>query len=265
MEEEDTMIDLSYAKQQFDAFLDEFDREDDKIKLKIVHTYAVVDAAHEIALRMGLKQEELYLAELIALLHDIGRFEQLRQFGSFEPTTMDHAAYGADLLFGEKMMIRRFIREDSWDNVIRYAIARHSDYQLEKTGDRETDVQAALIRDADKLDNCRVKLEEPIEVLLGVDAEIVGAQDISDKIWQTCLERKSILSADRVTKMDYWVSYVAYFFDINFPATAEVILEQDYIARIVARIPYSNEDTREKMCMLRRMAEEHMEQMIRER
>ena len=36
MEEEDTMIDLSYAKQQFDAFLDEFDREDDKIKLKIV-------------------------------------------------------------------------------------------------------------------------------------------------------------------------------------------------------------------------------------
>lgn len=113
MEEEDTMIDLSYAKQQFDAFLDEFDREDDKIKLKIVHTYAVVDAAHEIALRMGLKQEELYLAELIALLHDIGRFEQLRQFGSFEPTTMDHAAYGADLLFGEKMMIRRFIREDS--------------------------------------------------------------------------------------------------------------------------------------------------------
>ena len=100
---------------------------------------------------------------------------------------------------------------------------------------------------------------------MGVDVEIVGAQDISDKIWQTCLERKSILSADRVTKMDYWVSYVAYFFDINFHATAEVILEQDYIARIVARIPYSNEDTREKMCMLRRMAEEHMEQMIRER
>ena len=101
------MIDLAYAKQQFDAFLDEFDREDDKIKLKIVHTYAVVDAAHEIALRMGLKQEELYLAELIALLHDIGRFEQLRQFGSFEPTTMDHAAYGVELLFGENMMIRR--------------------------------------------------------------------------------------------------------------------------------------------------------------
>ena len=95
------MIDLAYAKQQFDAFLDEFDREDDKIKLKIVHTYAVVDAVREIAVRMGLRQEEIYLAELIALLHDIGRFEQLRQFGSFEPTTMNHAADGVELLFGD--------------------------------------------------------------------------------------------------------------------------------------------------------------------
>ena len=257
------MIDLSYAKRQFDTFLDEFDREDDKIKLKIVHTYAVVDAAHEIAVRMGLNQEEIDLAELIALLHDIGRFEQLRQFGSFEPTTMDHAAYGVELLFGEKMMIRRFIREDSRDDVIRYAIARHSDYQLEKTGDPETDLQADLIRDADKLDNCRLKLEESIEVLLGVDAETVGAQNISDKIWQTCLERTSILSADRVTKLDYWVSYVAYFFDINFRATAEVILEQDYIARIVKRISYSNEETRERMEALQKMAEVHMEELVR--
>lgn len=257
------MIDLVYAKKQFNAFLDEFDREDDKVKLKIVHTYGVVDAAYKIALRMELKQEEVLLAELIALLHDIGRFEQLRQFGSFEPTTMDHAAYGVELLFGEKMMIRRFIPEDSWDDVIRYAIARHSDYQLEKTGDRETDLQAALIRDADKLDNCRVKLEEPVEVLLGVDAKIVGEQEISDKIWQTCMERRSVLSADRVTKMDYWVSYVAYFFDINFPATAAVILEQNYIAHIVGRIPYSNEETRGKMEMLQRMAEVHMEEMVR--
>lgn len=258
------MIDLDYAKKQFDTFLDEFDRENDRIKLKIVHTYAVVEAAREIAGRMKLPQEQSRLAELIALLHDIGRFEQLRQFDSFEPATMDHASYGVELLFGEKKMIRRFIREKDWDSVIRYAIARHSDYLVEKTGDPEMDLQAALIRDADKLDNCRVKLEESIEVMLGADAETIGAQSITDKIWQTCLEHRSILSADRVTKMDYWVSYVAYFFDINFPATAEVILEKEYIPRIVSRIPCSNEDTETKMQMLERMAVEHMEEMRRE-
>ncbi len=36
---------------------------------------------------------------MIALLHDIGRFEQLKRFDSFLPDTMDHAAYGVKILF----------------------------------------------------------------------------------------------------------------------------------------------------------------------
>jgi HD superfamily phosphohydrolase YqeK len=143
------MIDIFYAKRQFDDSLNGFDRENEKVKLKIVHTYGVVDAAHEIAVRMNLDQEEILLAELIALLHDIGRFEQLRQYDSFEPTTMDHAAYGVQILFGEQKMIRKFISEDRFDPIIRHAIARHSDYHLEKTGDQKMDLQAALLRDAD--------------------------------------------------------------------------------------------------------------------
>ena len=35
-------------------------------------------------------------------------------------------------------------------------------------------LHAKLIRDADKLDNCRVKLDETIETLLDVSAEEVG-------------------------------------------------------------------------------------------
>ena len=35
-------------------YLDEYNRADDKIHLKIVHTYGVVDAAEDIARRMGL-------------------------------------------------------------------------------------------------------------------------------------------------------------------------------------------------------------------
>jgi HD superfamily phosphohydrolase YqeK len=255
------MIDIFYAKKQFDDFLNGFDRENEKVKLKIVHTYGVVDAAHEIAVRMNLDEEEILLAELIALLHDIGRFEQLRQYDSFEPTTMDHAAYGVQILFGEQRMIRKFIPEDRFDPIIRHAIARHSDYQLKMTGNQKMDLQAALLRDADKLDNCRVKLEESIEVLLGLDAKTAGKQKISDPIWQTCLERKSILSSDRVTKMDYWVSYIAYFFDINFAATARIIQEQAYIDHIIDRIPYDNEDTKKKMDVLREMTSEYMKNL----
>ena len=87
-------------------------------------------------------------------------------------------------------------------------------------------LHARLIRDADKLDNCRVKLEDQMEVLLGCSKEEAGCQEISPETWRECENRKSIHSANRRTRMDYWVSYVAYFFDINFSATCRIILEK---------------------------------------
>ena len=49
----DLTRDFDAAKAAFEAYLDEYDRADDKIHLKIVHTYGVVDAAEDIARRMG--------------------------------------------------------------------------------------------------------------------------------------------------------------------------------------------------------------------
>ena len=81
----DLTRDFDAAKAAFEAYLDEYDRADDKIHLKIVHTYGVVDAAEDIARRMGLGEEDVQLAKVIGLLHDIGRFEQIKRFDSFEP------------------------------------------------------------------------------------------------------------------------------------------------------------------------------------
>ena len=39
------MIDIAHAKQEFEKYLDEYDREDEQIYLKIVHTYGVVKYA----------------------------------------------------------------------------------------------------------------------------------------------------------------------------------------------------------------------------
>lgn len=259
------MINLQYARDAFDRYLQDFDRENEKILLKIIHTENVASCAREIAFRMKLSEEDCQLAELIALLHDIGRFEQIRLFDSFEPTTMDHAGFGVELLFGERQMIRQFAEEDTWDEIIRTAIGRHSDFSVGKIEDPRTLLHARLIRDADKLDNCRVKLEESIEVMLGVDEKTVGQQRITDRIWEACLRHESILSAERVTKMDYWVSYVAYFFDINFAETFSIIKEENYVHRIIDRIPYSDRETAEKMDQLGKMVESHMESVMSEK
>ena len=199
-----------------------------------------------LAKRMGLGEEDAQLARMIALLHDIGRFEQLKRFDSFLPETMDHAAYGAELLF-EDGMIRKFLPEDTWDGIIRTAIEKHSDYVLEGVEDPRTLLHARLIRDADKLDNCRVKLEDPLETFAGGTAEEIGAQKISPKVKADVLAGKCIRSSDRVTLMDFWVSYVAYFYDLNFRESLDIVEEQDYVRRIVGRIPYSDQETEHAM------------------
>ncbi len=99
MEKQELHIDFEAAKAAFETYLDEYDRTDDKIHLKIVHTYCVVECAEEIATRMHLGQEDVQLAKIIGLLHDIGRFEQIRRFHSFERgKPMDHAVVMASEL-----------------------------------------------------------------------------------------------------------------------------------------------------------------------
>ena len=257
-------IDFKHARGVFEDYLNGYDREDEKIKLKIIHTYGVVKSAREIGHRMHLNEEDQQLAELIALLHDIGRFQQLRLYNSFSPDTMDHAAFGVQLLFeGENPMISRFIEDRSYDELIRVAIARHSDFRLEGIQDERTLFHAKMIRDADKLDNCRVKLEEPMETLLGVDEKGVGEGVIAPKVWESCMAKESVLSSDRVSKVDYWISYIAQYYDINFPETYEIMREHDYVKRIMDRVPYALPETQEKMDILAAEMEEYMDERIR--
>lgn len=259
------MIDLKYAREQFERYLDGYDREDEKIKLKIVHTYGVVDCARKIATGLHLPKEDCELAEIIALLHDIGRFEQIKQFDSFEPTTMDHAAYGVEVLFGQENMIRRFVADDTWDEIIRAAIEKHSDFKIEGITDERMLLHAKLIRDADKLDNCRVKLEDSVEVMVGETEEQVGSEKISSKVWESCMRHEAVKSPDRVEKIDYWVSYIAYFFDMYFPATFQLVRENDFVSRIIGRITYTDDDTKVKMNQLETMVNDYVTRMSKEK
>lgn len=245
-------MELERAKRKFEEYLSGYDGENDKIRLKIVHTYGVTEYSRQIAERLRLSEEDQELAQLIGLLHDIGRFEQLKRYDSFEPNTMDHAGFGVQILFGEGL-IREFIEDGQWDPIIRTAIARHSDFKLEGIRDERELLHARIIRDADKLDNCRVKLEDAIETILGVSAEEVGRTKISEEVFQQFKRKESILSSMRKTKMDYWLSYLAYFYDINYKVSMDLICENDYVNRLIQRIPYSDRQTRKQMEEIREM------------
>ena len=91
---------------------------------------------------------------------------------------------------------------------------------------------------------------------MDTSAEETGASAISPKVRDSILRHECILSSDRVTPMDYWISYLAYFYDINFRESLDIIEEQNYIPKIIARIHYTNPETKEVM---KRVEEELIE------
>lgn len=109
----------------FAEYVRNYDPSDEKIKLKIDHTYRVAGLCQRIAESLGLSEPDVDIAWLLGMLHDIGRFEQIRRFGTFNDVqSVDHAEFGADLLFKEGL-IRKF------------AEGYYEECELARSGDEE--------------------------------------------------------------------------------------------------------------------------------
>ena len=210
------------AKKRFNEYISNYDLSQSLIKLKVVHSFQVVNNMEYLCQELKLDDEDLQLALIIALLHDLGRFEQYRIYHSFEDyKTIDHALFSSQLLF-DQGLIKEFISNRKYDSLITFS-------------EREL-LFIHLIRDADKLDNFRVKETESFETLLNVTKEQLEKESISDGVYDQYLQCQLIYSPSRQTNLDKWLSYIAFIFDLHFDASKKYIRENDYINRLFNRV-----------------------------
>ena len=145
------MIDIEKAKKAFNEYVKKYDPNDPQIYLKIKHIETVVSVAKEVAESLNLDEENVKLAELIALLHDIGRFEQVKRYHTFmDKDSINHAEFGTNLL--KEGLIREFIEDEKYDEIIRKSIYSHNKYSIDEELSEKELMHAKIIRDADKLD-----------------------------------------------------------------------------------------------------------------
>ena len=255
------MINITKVREEFEKYLDNYENHDDPgFKLKVVHTYHVVDNAKQISTNMNLSQTDIELAQLIAYFHDIGRFEELRVFKDFVSERNDHALFGSKVLF-EGNLLRQFIKDDSYDHIIKKAIENHNKFAIEDGLTDEELLHAKIIRDADKLDNYRVFKTEPIEALFPgkfSSVEEFNNSVISDKVYSDILEHKCIDVHDRVHPLDYWLCILVFVFDINFKETLSIIEKENYVNALIDRFTYNKEDTKSKMENIRNILISYM-------
>ena len=250
------MIDIEKAKITFKDFINEYeDKSDLGFELKIVHTYHVAENAKKIAKKLNLNKEDTELAELIGILHDIGRFEELKVTKELNSVKFDHAGHGSKMLF-EKGMIRKFIENSQYDSIIKKAIENHSKLEIEENLDERTLLHSKIIRDADKIDNYRVKKDEKVEAIFPKRVnkiEDMEESKLSDKVYNTILDKKCVDIHDRVTPLDFWVCILAFTFDLNFDVSYKIVKENDYINVLIDRFKYKDIETKSRMENIRKI------------
>lgn len=239
------MIDIEKAKKVFAEYVRKYDPNDGKIALKIRHIYRVADISKEIAIKNNFNKEDENLAELIGLLHDIGRFEQLRLYNTFvDSKSVNHAEMGVKVLF-EDGLIKEFVEDRKYDEIIKTAILNHNKGGIDPDVTGKTLEFCKVIRDADKTDIFYVLTSEKLED--AYEKADISNELISDEIFREFKEDKIIDYKKRQSPADIMVSHIAYVFDFNNYYCLKKIKDCGYIEKLVNKANYKNPDTIRKM------------------
>lgn len=249
------MIDLTKAEQEFINYTSQYANVSEKIEYKIQHTKRVESLAKTIAEKLDLDEENIKLAMLIGLLHDIGRFEQIKRYDSYYDDKVDHADLGVEILFKDNI-IRKFIEADQYDTIIYKAVKNHNKYQIENNLSKEEELHAKIIRDADKIDILNDVCNKTFSSIY--NKEDISDQNFSDKTYENIMHKKLVDAKNMETDLDHWILKVGFIFDFNFKISLQMVKESGCIFKFIDRIQTNREDTNIKLQNVKKMITEYL-------
>lgn len=277
-------INRKSVEESFTQYTDHYDPQDLKIRLKVEHTFHVAKLCDQIARSLNLTEEDVDLAWLMGMLHDLGRFEQLRQYGTFsDADSIDHAKLAVRLLFEEGMIEEYLPADELFDGgacdglkadrpkesfqkdiasdlgsgdglakpdtgegevagknrredeilLLRIAIANHSAYQLEQGLSRRAEQFCHILRDADKLDIFRVIAEMDMDEIYHFSPGQLAQSGVSQEVVQAFRERHAVLRSLKKKPADYVIGNAALAFELVFPMSRRLAVEQGYLKKIL--------------------------------
>lgn len=242
----------------FAEYVRNYDPSDEKIKLKIDHTYRVAGLCQTIAESLGLSEPDVDIAWLLGMLHDIGRFEQIRRFGTFNDVqSVDHAEFGADLLFKEGL-IRKFaegyyeecelarsgneeaeqiIKNNEHHNkdtgLLEMAIRQHNKYRVKEDLTERQRMFCDILRDADKVDIFKVNADIPMEIIYDVTTEELKNGVITKEVLESFYKKETVLKSVRRSAVDHIVGHISLLFELVYKESYRQAREQGYVYKLL--------------------------------
>lgn len=254
------MIDIKKAKEAYKRYLENYNLEDKRIQLKQAHIERTSKVSKMIAENLDLDEEDIQLAELIGLLHDIGRFEQIKQYHTFaDKDSINHGEFGVEILFNEGK-IRDFIDTPEHDEIIRKAIINHNRSKIEEGLTERELLHAKIVRDADKIDIFYILTFENMETLY--DKKDISNQKITDEIYQEFMCCNLVDYKKIQSDVDKIVAHFAYVYDINFRYSFKYICDNQYLKKYYERYTFFDEETIRRYNLVYSRAEQFVKENI---
>ena len=258
------MIEIEKAKQELIRYVKKIEREieNPRIPRKLEHIMRVAQISRELAINLRLTEEQIQLAELIGVLHDIGRFEQYRKFYKNTSSIIldtdnkfNHGEAGVAILEKDNY-IRKYIQEDSYDDTILTAIYEHNRYEITPGMAKEKELFCQIITDADKLDI----MYEAIDIYWqkSEDIQEIENGELSRKMLADFYQYKLADNRNRISKTDQILRFSSFVFDIHFPYTFQKIKENNYISHMIERFDYQLLETKKEMMKVKEIANQYV-------
>ena len=219
----------------------------ENISLKHVHTHKVCKEMELLCRQIGLNEYKTDLAMAIALLHDVGRFEQLKQFKTFnDRISMKHADQSIETIREHEVLAN--LSEDE-QIIIETAIKHHSDKELSLLPAQENAlIFAHLIRDADKIDIYRVIVESyrkykenPHSCSIAIGFMDDGDGKCSPEVIDCILNHKIVTYDILKNQNDRKLLQINWVYQMHFDHALRTVLERGYINLFFDNLPMTQE------------------------
>jgi hypothetical protein len=237
---------LKTSRQWFDGFVDSYQRQDPDawadFENKRRHTLKVLEEIRLLGAALLLDERLSRLADIIALFHDLGRFEQLLHYSTLlDAGSIDHAMLSVAIMRRGDLLTELPRRDCA---LVKAAILLHNRLRLRQGLNPELAVLARLLRDADKLANFPDLLDNfdshannfdtlrmPLEHRPGAFTPEVFAEVAANR----AVDYRRVRFAN-----DILIAALGWTFDLNFDHTRREVLDRGYIDRFATLLPQTS-------------------------
>jgi len=239
------VIQESYNKIRtwYDSYVSEFSSEDPEIQINIdlikEHAYRVVENVNELGLSINVEESDLFLLETAALLHDVGRFEQLIQNGNYtDSLALNHIQLGLNVIEQHEVLTSL---EDEEKNLVIDCVKMHDLSVLPKITNERALALVHLLRDADRIDVLRIVSEyythKKLHPNRHLDMELKDLPAIAKKISAAILAERVAKREDVETVNDLKLMQMSWIFNMKHKKSFKIVSEKSYIKAIFETLP----------------------------